>query len=209
MTKKNRIAALAATGMVASLVVGSLVIGSNMGFKKNQSLTLANQEQWIAVPYTGPYTNAGDLIDLVLNGSGRITEFVPGTPPTVVFWDGSFGTNFAFKPGHAYQFRPGAAAGTSSIIVGAHDPNAVVPLGGFSGGLDYLISPPYHTTATNAQGLIDEIVGGATVTRLAPGVPPAFDFWTGGFGTNFPYTIGEGIQFRPVLSSAGFTPSHF
>ena len=207
--KKNRIAALAVTGMVASLVVGSLVIGSNMGFKKNQLLILG-QDQWIAVPMTGPHAvDANSLLTALGGAGGTVTNILPTAPPSVQFWTGSLGDNFAFVPGNGYQFRPGVAAATSVIIVGAHDPNQIVPAGGFLGGRDYLLSPPYHTTAVNAQGLLDDIPGGGTITRLVVGPVPSFQFWTGSLGDNFAYTIGEGVTIRPIVSSAGFLPSHF
>ncbi|MFQ5718074.1 MAG: hypothetical protein ACE5IK_00860 [Acidobacteriota bacterium] len=208
--KRHRIVALAVTGVAASLVVGTLVIGSNMGFKKNQPLTAANQDQWVAVPFTGPYANADDLLNLVLGGDGTITRFIPGIPTGFDFWNGSSGNNFAFVPGEAYQFRPGSTSGgTSAIIVGAHDPNQTIPVGGFTTGVDYLVSPPYHTTATNADDLLADLPGLATVTRLIPGPTSAFDFWTGSAGYNFAYTIGDGVLIRPATSSAGYLPAHF
>ena len=84
MTKKNRIAALAVTGVVASLVVGSLVIASNMGFKINLQLAPSGQVQWISVPYGGPYTNADDLLNLVLGGNG-VSHPAHGSRSSVLF----------------------------------------------------------------------------------------------------------------------------
>lgn len=210
MLRKNRIAAVAVAGVAATLLVGSLVIGSNMGFKLNKELEAAGIDQWIAVPVTGPYAVADDLLNMVLSGDGTITRFVPSSPPGFQFWTGSLGDNFPLLPGEGYQFRAGATSGASTIIVGAHDPNQGVPAGGWLAGVDNLLSPPYHTTATVADDLLGDMPGGTgTITRLVPGVTPGFQFWTGSLGDNFAIEIGEAYLMRAVSPAPGSLFSHF
>jgi hypothetical protein len=213
---KSRIAMLAASGVIAALMVGSIVVASNMGFKARFTFT-GGEKNLFAPPYTSPYSNAGDLLAAVAvnsGGIGTVTRRIPVSPPAEQFWNGFDGNgdpkNFLLKPGEGYDVIP--SVDEDVVIVGAHDPfvtvpagqdglpeNAAagIPLGGSIGpGLeiqrDYWVAPPYHTTYVTAQDFRADLPGGldgaSTITRIddQPGVPPAYLFWNGFDGNSTP-----------------------
>lgn len=231
---KSKIAVLAATGTAAALLVGGLVVASNMGFKGRFQFT-PGQTKWFSPPYTSPYATADDLISVLAPGDNlaSLQRLVPSAPPSFQFWlasgDGN-GTpkNFTLKPGEAYQVSVGAASDV--VVVGAHDPFVTIPTGftapdglpngftigaGFSNGRDYLISVPWHTTYLTADDLLQDTAAQGSVTRLdqTPGNPPAFFFWTGNDGNdspkNFAVELGRGYRVRLLTSTSGFVPAHF
>lgn len=231
---KSRIAMLAASGVIAALMVGSIVVASNMGFKARFTLT-GGVSNWFSPPYTSPYASADDLLNAVAPSGGIVNRFIPSSPPAVQFWTGGAGNglpqNFALKPGEGYDIQPNV--NEDVIVVGAHDPFVTVPAGqdglpslggnpaggsippGFIGNRDYLISVPYHTTYQVVDDMLKDLPGGGTIFRLdqAPGNPPAFFFWTGSSGNdtpqNFAMELGRAYQVRLLAASAGFTPAHF
>ncbi len=225
---KSRIAMLAASGVIAALMVGSIVVASNMGFKARFTFT-TGVSNWFSPPYTSPYTTADDLLLAASPTGGRIERLVPSSPPAIQFWTGSDGNgvpaNFVLKPGEGYDIKPNA--NSDVIIVGAHDPFVTVPAGqdgipgggstppGFIGNRDYLFAVPYHTVYQTADDLSKDMPSGGRVTRLdqTPGSAPAFIFWTGSDGNgvppNFLIELGRGYQIRPTQSGSGFTPAHF
>jgi hypothetical protein len=231
---KSRIAMLAASGVIAALMVGSIVVASNMGFKARFTFT-GGVAQWFSPPYTSPYATADDLLNAVAPAGGLINRYVPSSPPAFQFWNGSAGNgvpfNFVLKPGEGYEIQPNASSDV--IIVGAHDPFVTVPAGqdglpaiggnpaggsippGFVGNRDYLVAVPYHTTYQTIDDMLKDMPAGGTIfdLRQAPGNPPAFYFWNGLTGNdvpkNFAVTLGKAYQVRLVSASAGFTPAHF
>jgi hypothetical protein len=194
---------------VVTLGVGGVVIGSNMGFKFNLALS-GGVDQWVSLPYNSPYSNADDVLDALMPGGGTVTRFLPTVPPTVDFWNGSSGVNFATVAGEGLQLNPLAPGTTNAVVVGSHNPFANVPSGGFISNRDYLIAVPYHTTAQNADDLLADLPSsGGTVTRLIPGTPPSVDFWNGSSGVNFAVVLGEGYVVRVLSDSPGYIPAHF
>ena len=209
MKQKSRIKVLALAAVVVTLGVGGVVIGSNMGFKFNLALT-GGVDQWVSLPYNSPYADADDVLDALMPGGGTVTRFLPTAPPSVDFWNGSSGTNFATTAGEGLQLNPLTPGTTNAVVVGSHNPFANVPAGGFIANRDYLISIPYHTTAQNADDLLADLPSsGGTATRLIPGTPPSVDFWNGSSGTNFSVVLGEGYVVRVLSDSPGYIPAHF
>jgi hypothetical protein len=201
--RKSRITILAATGVIAALMVGGLVVGSNMGVKGNFAL-LGGVDQWFAPPYLNPYVDADGLLKaLAPTMGGTITRFVSTNPPAFQFWNGVSGNglppNFLLEKGEGYQIRPGT--NETVIIVGSHDPFATIPVGqrgvptsvscpiapcdvppGFTGNIDYLVSVPWHTTYQDADDMLADLpTGVGTVTRIKQvfGGSPVFEFWNG------------------------------
>jgi hypothetical protein len=227
---KSRIAMLAASGVILALMVGSIVVASNMGFKARFTFT-GGVSQWFSPPYTSPYAVADDLLNAVAPSGGTLNRYIPSSPPVFQFWNGVAGNgsppNFVLKPGEGYDLLP--VASSDVIIVGAHDPFVTVPSAqdglpavggnpaggstppGFVGNRDYLVAVPYHTTYQVADDFLKDLPSGGTLFRLdqVPGNPPAFTFWNGVSGTNFTVELGQAYQVRVVTSSAGFTPAHF
>jgi hypothetical protein len=234
--RKSRITILAAAGVVATLMVGGLVVGSNMGLKGNFAL-VGGVDQWFAPPYLNPYVDADGLLKaLTPTAGGTITRFVATSPPAFQFWTGATGNgnppNFLLEKGEAYQIRPNTDE--TVIIVGSHDPFATIPAGqrglpvgpdvppGFVGNVDYLVAVPWHTTYQDADDMLNDLpTGTGTVTRVrqAVGGPPSFEFWTGVAGNcnvgvtctqpAFGIDLGRGYLVRILSNSTGFSPAHF
>ncbi|MFQ5669725.1 MAG: hypothetical protein ACE5HD_04295 [Acidobacteriota bacterium] len=220
--KKGRIAALIAAGAAVSLLVGGLVVGSNMGFKINLPLA-PGQIQWISVPYTGSWTNARELVDILTNktvsstnpDSTNLQRTLPTSPVSFEFWqfNQTGAVNFSIQEGEGFAVKPQLGDPTSAIVAGAHDPFQSIPAAGpFVANLLYLISIPYHTTAVNANDILQDLPGQTgTIFRLNPGSTPSFDFWqqptvTGGL--NFPVVLGEAYEVKPQNNGTALL-SHF
>ncbi|MFQ5767972.1 MAG: hypothetical protein ACE5ID_08320 [Acidobacteriota bacterium] len=238
LKRKNRIAILAATGAVAAMMVGGLVVGSNMGLKGRFQLT-GGVDQWFAPPFNNPYVDAKGLLNVLAPTSGGVlTRFVATSPPATQFWTGTAGNgnppNFILEKGEAYQVRP--TVSEDVIVVGSHDPFATVPSGqrgipnpadptnslppidvapGFTKNVDDLVSIPWHTTYATANDLLTDLPNGGTVTRIsqAVGSPASFEFWNGTGGNasppNFAIDLGRGYLLRVLVTSPGFVPAHF
>ena len=230
---KSRIAMLAASGVIAALMVGSIVVASNMGFKARFTFD-GGVSNWFSPPYTSPYATAGDLLAVVAPAGGTIERSIPVSPPVIQYWTGTSGNgtpqNFVLKPGEGYDVSP--TVSTDVIIVGAHDPFVTIPAGqdglpdlgsgpggsippGFVGNRDYLIAVPYHTTYQTVDDLLKDLPASGTVTRKdeVSGNPPIYFFWTGTSGNdvpqNYAVVLGKAYQVRLVSASAGYTPAHF
>ena len=231
---KSRIAMLAASGVIAALMVGSIVVASNMGFKARFTLD-RSVSNWFSPPYTSPYVTADDLLDACCLTGGEILRTIPTSPVTYQSWNGSQGTgvpqNFVLKPGEGYDIKPTLDA--DFIIVGAHDPFVTVPAGqddvntagddippGFIPLVPYLFAVPYHTTYQFADDVLQDMPGCdvGTPCRIDKkeqtlGQFAVYSSWNGGFGTgipqNFPIILGKAYEIRLASTGAGFTPAHF
>ncbi len=230
---KSKITMLAATDTAAALLVGGLVVASNMGFKGRFQFQ-PGVTTWFSPPYTSPYANAGQLLSALAPGdaTASINRLVPTAPPSFQFWlasgdggpSGVNPKNFVLKPGEGYQISVGTASDV--VVVGAHDPFVTVPAGqdgtqvgniapGFIAGRDYLVSVPWHTTYINANDFLLDLAAQGSITRLdqVSGNPPAFFFWTGNDGNdspkNYAIQLGRAYQVRVLTSSSGFVPAHF
>ena len=211
-----------AVAIFAILISGSMVLGSNMGFKFNMPIIqrTAGVEQGknhVALPYITPYPDRQCLCDqLGLPGGAQLSEFnaVLGNEDSFFCGalaggcgTGSLASDF-LTPGKALFIRTTVAVG-SGIVVGAHDVALSIrlecltltpPQG------DNWISPPYHTTAAVAQDICDEVAGNANGGKIEN-----FDATFGDVGTyfcgtgvgNFAVNPGDGLNIVLDNSATG------
>lgn len=233
---KNKIFAVAAVGLAAVLVAGGLV-ASNMGFKANYLLndpdggaTSLSGTAGLALPYNQQTSllDAEDLIADINADGGAIclspnpscVESVGRLDPATdlpVTYTGSAGTNFPLTAGEGYNVVINANGGDINyIIVGSHNPVLDIVLRGPAdpGSLSgtQLWSYPYHSTAVDAEDLIQEIhltapgsvesVGRRDRTTDLPVT------YTGTSGTNFLLTPGESYTIV-VNQNVTFVPAHY
>ncbi len=221
MRRKNFVVIGAA--LVALLVAGGL-FASNMGFKLNRVTTgpgagSASGFNYIALPYN-QQTNLLDAEDL-RNDIGavnvvRVSRFL-ATSDSFESYDGTNpATNFTLTPAAGYVIQN--SNNVNYIIVGSHDPGLVVNFdapgtNGSASGFNYF-SPPYHTTATNADELIDEInaaAGTSAVVRVSRFLE-ATDTFESYDGTNpaTNFTLAPGVSYVVQVSSdVSYVPSHY
>ena len=217
---------VAALGLAAVLVAGGLV-ASNMGFKANYAMDgpgangSASGTQTLSLPYN-QQTNivtAEDLINDINADAGApvvasISRHVR-TTDLAEFYTGTIGTNFAITPGDGYTVV--VTAPVNYIIVGSHNPTLSIALdgpgdnGSASGTQRFAL--PFHSTAVNAEDLINEInaaAGSSVVASISRHIRTSdlAEFYTGAIGTNFTLTVGEAYL---VVVTAGvtFVPAHY
>jgi hypothetical protein len=227
---------VAALGLVAVLVAGGLV-ASNMGFKLNYALDgpTSNASKTgtntISLPYNQQTSivTAENLIDDIAADAGDIGNLLPTvasvfrqirTTDSPEIYTGFSGTNFTITPGEGYAVVISANASplaVNYIVVGSHDPSLGTVLDGPTDNGSktgtQLWSYPYHSTAANAEDLINEInaAGGVVASvfhSLRTSDTP--EIYTGFSGVNF--TLVPGEAYSIVMASGGgvtFTPSHY
>jgi hypothetical protein len=189
------------------LVAGGLVVASNMGFKYVPNLTVPLKDYWLSVPYNNNYTVAQDVCDDLGANTVNVARFDTSTGLRQD-WTCPFGNNFGVVAGEGLFVRVNGT--TTPTIVGSHDPTLAIPVGGFTVPLkDYYLAIPYHTMATVAQDICDEIGPNAVnVARFDTSTGLRQD-WTCPFGNNFTVNIGEALAVRVNASTPAFTPSHY
>lgn len=225
---RKRAFLVAAVGLVAVLVAGGLV-ASNMGFKNNYPLDAAGINgsatgtQSISLPYN-QQTNINTAEDLIND-----IETVAGDPSAVSAvsrylsasdslegYTGFSGTNFSIVPGEGYLVTVNSSV--NYIIVGSHAPQLPINLDGpgvnGSATGTTLWSYPYHSTAANAEDLINEIntAAGASVvgavSRYLAG-SDSLEGYTGFSGTNFTLVPGESYFISVTASVGNWFPNHY
>lgn len=215
---------VAALGLAACLLAGGL-FASNMGFKLNYALTgpaagvSATGTQTIALPYNqqvGLNDAAAVFADLPPQRAS-FNRFVRSNNGQEVYDGTGVSVNFPIVPGEGYFAS--VNANTSYVIVGSHNPSLslqlVGPAAGVSATGSQLYSYPYHSVATTAEALRNEInafVGDpsrATVGRFlrATNGQETYD-GTGGGAANFALIPGE-AYFVNVTADTAFVPAHF
>jgi hypothetical protein len=96
------------------------------------------------------------------------------------------------------------STGVNWIVVGSHNPSLAISL--TAGGASNWVSVPYHTTATNAATLFNDIANCTLVGRW--NIPTrSYQNWVGA-GTNFNLTPGEAVLVK-VNAGVSWTPSHY
>lgn len=188
------------------LVVGGLVVASNMGFKFVPNFTTPNADYWLSVPYNNNYTVAQDVCD-DLGSATLVSRF--DTPSGVrQDWTCPFGNNFSVTSGEGLFIRVGSAS--TPVIVGSHDPSLTIPAGGFTvANADWFLSIPYHTTAAVADDICSEVGPNATLVSRFDTASGVRQDWTCPFGNNFSVNIGEALAVRVGSATSAFTPSHY
>lgn len=198
--KRNHLVALSAI----VLLVGGVVVASNMGFKLNKTIVgpsvgvSASGTQDIALPFNQQTSlvNASHLrADIIASGATgvSVSRFNPVTDALNTYAGISPADDFPLAPAVGYRVK--VSGGSAYIIVGSHDPGLVVNLNGpgtnGSASGTQLYAYPYHSTANAASALRGEILaqsgGGVSVSvsRFLPatdslqtyaGISPADDF---------------------------------
>lgn len=221
--KRNYVVALSAI----VLLVGGVVIASNMGFKLNKTLNGPGQNgsasgtQDVALPFNQQTSivNASDLrADILVAGATgvSISRFNSTTDALNTYAGISVANDFALTPAEAYRVK--VSAGANYIIVGSHDPGLVVNLNGpgtnGSASGTQLYAYPYHSTANAASALRQEIIdqsgGGVTVSisRFNP-TTDALNTYAGlSVANDFALTPGEGYVIK-TSGDIAYVPSHY
>lgn len=178
---------------------------SNMGFKLSMA-TSAGVPKVISLPYYNSYstqTAAYLRNDIIAAG---------GTGVSVATWNGTAwitysGTlnNFTLTPGLGYKVQTTNNV-SNWIIVGSHNPSTSLS---FSAGVPKVVSVPYHTTATNAAGLRNEVIAaGGTGVSVATWNGSAWITYSGTLN-NFTLTPGLGYKIQTTNNVASWTPAHY
>src|SRR5262249_5947652 len=99
---------------------------------------------------------------------------------------------------------------TNWIIVGSHNDTATVTLlktGGTTA--TNWTAVPYHTTATNAQGICAQIPNATQISRYDETTDTFVTWVCGNVGTPFNLTAGEGVLIKVTTDGTVWTPLHF
>jgi hypothetical protein len=213
MTKKRSIILIVAVA-VAVLLTGGLM-ASNMGFKLNRALlaaggSSASGTQLIALPYNrqvGIDTAKDLFVDI---GSSNIQNIQRYNTQTDVFEPYAFGlADYNLTAGEGLSVKMGSD--TNYIIVGSHDPSAVIQLeaaGGASASGTNLFAPPYHATSAKASQLFVEI-GTTNVQNIQRYNTQTDIYEPYAFGApDFNINPGEGY-FIKMGTTLAYSPSHY
>ena len=213
MTKKRSMTVLVVVLALAVVLTGGLM-ASNMGFKLNRTLLAGTNpgsnsgSQLLALPYNrqvGIDTAQDLFIDIgtAQNVQGYVTQ-------TDTFQLYTFGkADFPLIAGQGVLVKMGADTGY--IVVGSHDPSAVIQLeagGAASNSGTNLYAPPYHGTAATAQALFIEL-GDTNVQNIQKYVTSTDTFQLYTFGkADFAITPGE-AYFVKMGTTLNYSPSHY
>ena len=212
MTKNRSLTALIVVAVAVVVLTGGLM-ASNMGFKLNRSLVAgggasASGTQLLALPYNRQVgiDNASDLFGDI--GSAQtISKYETLTDSYTLYTFGS--PDFALEAGVGLQVKMGA--NVNYIVVGSHDPSAVVQLeagGAASASGTNLYAPPYHSTASLASELFQEL-GNTNVQTISRYATDTDSFALYSFGSaDFALAPGESYQVK-MGQTLAFSPSHY
>jgi len=201
------------------LAVGGTVVASNMGFKFVPNWNQGNVVYTISLPLNNNYTNAASIFNdieascpgsMIGGGSVDRINIGPGGK-THTTWPGGGppANNFPVVVGQGYDVTLKPPGCTAWVVVGSHD-----PVFSYSFSLAnnyYLTSIPYHTTATVADNIFDEITGCLSVDRINVGPGgKTHTTWPGAGppANNFPVKVGEAYGIT-VSAATAWTPSHY
>ena len=222
--------ALAVAALVV-LVSGSIVLGSNMGFKFNMPLAAAvaappQGAHKMSIPYNVPYADMQCLCEQLglTNLSATVREFVAVSGALTAQYlcgTGTCGSAPALTSGNATWIRDPGNSG-SAIVVGSHDPTQVNQLACNTAALpqgDNWVSVPYHSTAGFRQQICDEIPSALGISEF-DGASGAFNggtFICGVSVIDTAITKGRALKIvlnggHPDCTGPGFTnwiPNHF
>jgi hypothetical protein len=225
---KTRI--ILALAVVLILAIALTSGASNMGFKLSQTLT-SNVSKYVSLPYYNSFATqkAAYLRNDIMAAAGYSTPYPVGVV-NVYNWNGTAwqryggsGTggqvNFDLAPGIGYQIASTVDV-SNWVIVGSHNPSTRVP---FSANVSKYVSVPYHTTASKAALLRNELMAAAGYSTPYPvGVVNVYNWngtaWQryGGSGTggqvNFDMTPGLGYQVAStvdITTGGGWLPAHY
>lgn len=202
--------------LLLTLAIGLLVsldsFASNMGFKltymlkKTAGTTATN---WMSIPYFWSGANAQDICNDIGAAATEVGKYNESTDTFTAWACGNIGTPFALTPGSAIYVKV-TTNNTPWVIVGSHNDTLSINLTKTAGTTaTNWISVPYHTTATNAQGICSQIPNATEIGRYNEG-SDTFQAWAcGNIGTSFTLTPGEGIYIKVTTTNTPWTPSHY
>jgi len=219
MTKRTYIGVL--TVALAVVLAAGGLLASNMGFKLNYPLTAAgvgsiSGTNTLALPdnrQAGVNSASALMNDITLLNTTNVQKFLEASDGLQVYTGrkGS-GPDFALATGEGYFIR--MATTTNYIVVGSHDPafaNALNAAGGGSASGTNLFSYPYHSTATAASALMNDI-GLANVNNVQKFLKASdgLQVYTGrkGSGADFALVPGEAYFIR-MNTTVNYIPSHY
>lgn len=219
------------------LVAGGVAVASNTGFKINKPLFVVPAgpgteagNNWVSLPYFGPYTNGNALctqLGLVSTGltrAGLLRLNLDGTSLTRSCGSATdfFSAAPAALPYQSVRIRnAGAGAPLSAIIVGSHNPALSVTVPDVVAATEIgnlWFAVPYHTTAVTAQDLCNQI--GFVQTGLNrgqigihSGALPTGSFTPISCGSTQAGTtilvLGDAVRLRDPNGPFTFVPAHF
>ena len=213
MTKKRSMTVMVVVLAAAVVLTGGLM-ASNMGFKLNRALLAGSDPgsnsgtQTLGLPYNRQVgiDTASELFGDI-PGVQNIQAYNTATDGYLFY---SFGSpDFALEAGRGLFVKAGQ--NTNYIVVGSHDPSAVIQLesaGAASNSGTNLYAPPYHATAATAEALFQEL-GGANVQNIQGynTATDGFNFYSFG-SADFNINPGE-AYFVKMGSTLAYSPSHY
>jgi hypothetical protein len=219
MTKRTYIGVL--TVALAVVLAAGGLLASNMGFKLNYPLTAPGAgsltgTNTLALPdnrQAGVNAASTLMNDITLLNTTNVQKFLEASDGLQVYTGrkGS-GPDFALATGEGYLVK--MTTTVNYIVVGSHDPafaNALNAPGAGSASGTNLFSYPYHSTATTASALQND-VGLANVTNVQKFLKATdgLQVYTGrkGSGPDFALVPGE-AYFIKMNTTVNYIPSHY
>jgi hypothetical protein len=187
------------------------LFASNMGFKLTYNLKKTpgrTNTNYVALPAFWSGSNAQDVCNDIGAAAVQIGIYDEATDTTTSYACGGGGTNFPLTSGQGI-FVKVTTDNTPWVIVGSHNDTLSIPLQKTAGRTNTnYVAVPYHTTATNAQGICNQIPQAVQIGKYDEPTDTTISYACGGGGTNFNITPGEGI-FIKVTNATNWTPAHY
>jgi hypothetical protein len=197
---------------VLVLSLCGLSLASNMGFKLNYTLKKTagtTATNWVSLPFFWSGANAQAVCTDIGAAATQIGRYDETTDTFVSWVCGNVGTPFTLTSGEAI-FVKVTTDNTSWVIVGSHNDSASVTLKKTAGTTaTNWVSTPYHTTATNAQGICTQIANATQIGRYDETTDTFVSWVCGNVGTPFTLTPGEGIFIKVTTDGTVWTPAHY
>jgi len=218
MAKLNNKRALTALALLAGvvLVLGGGLMASNMGFKLNRALSSGGNSgtNSVGLPYNRQVgiDQVSDLFgdiqpDNSFTDLQTISRFLPASDSFQAYTYAQPDFNLTVAEG--YLVKMGAPV--NYIIVGSHDPGAVIPLNpagvGSAAGNNFF-APPYHATASMSSELFAELnfTNVQTISRFLP-ASDSFQAYTL-LQPDWPIVPGEAYMVK-MANAVAYSPSHY
>jgi hypothetical protein len=195
---------LLTTAAVILVIISTVAIGSNMGFKISIPLVANAKSNWVSIPYYNSYPTALAVFNDVPNCL-QVTHWTPSTdtPQSVTSVEDP---DFALVKGEFVLIKVSGSTTVNWIVVGSHDPSYNMPLTG-SAKSNWL-SVPYHATSTTALTLFSEIPNCLQVTtwNAATDTPQSV---TSVEDPDFAIVAGQGYLVKVSGADATWLPAHY
>jgi len=220
MTKRTYIGVL--TVALAVVLAAGGLLASNMGFKLNYPLQALQAgvslsgTNTLALPdnrQAGVNAASSLMNDIGLANVTNVQKFLESNDGLQVYTGRKgAGPDFPLATGEGYFVKMSTTV--NYIVVGSHDPSFANPLNALGGGSNSgtnFFSYPYHSTATTASALMNDI-GLANVTNVQKFLKTTdgLQVYTGrkGAGPDFALIPGE-AYFVKMSTTVNYVPSHY